>query len=63
MDKTCPCKDVIDLQDIVDKQRDQLAEGSTQFAVINTKLNLVIGVMSSIGVALVGVIIKLILGV
>ena len=37
----------------------QLNHGSVQFAVINTKLNVVIGVMAAIGVAFCGVIVKM----
>lgn len=56
----CPCEAVKELRTIVDQHEKRLAEGSTQFAVINTKLNLVLGVMCTIGVALCGVIIKMI---
>lgn len=61
-EKKCPCDTVLKLQEIVDEQRNQLAKGETQFAVINTKLNLIIGALSSVGVALVGVVVKMIIG-
>lgn len=57
--KQCPCQTVKDLEKQVDEQRSQLAKGETQFAVINTKLNLIMGVLGTVGASLVGIIIKL----
>ncbi|MGN0653739.1 MAG: hypothetical protein ACI4KD_02340 [Oscillospiraceae bacterium] len=58
-EKVCPCQTVKDLEKQVDEQRSQLAKGETQFAVINTKLNLIMGVLGTVGASLVGIIIKL----
>lgn len=58
-EKICPCQTVKDLEKQVDEQRSQLAKGETQFAVINTKLNLIMGVLGTVGASLVGIIIKL----
>ena len=59
-EKKCPCEAVAKLQEIVDEQQKQLSKGETQFAVINTKLNLIMGVLGTVGVALAGVVVKLI---
>ncbi|MCI9626540.1 MAG: hypothetical protein HFI90_07130 [Clostridia bacterium] len=56
----CPCDAVIELQKIVAEHEHQLNDGRVQFAVINTKLNIVLGVITTVGVALCGVIIKMI---
>lgn len=61
--KKCPCDTVKELEKQVDEQRSQLAKGETQFAVINTKLNLIMGVLGTVGAALVGIVIKLMMGV
>lgn len=57
--KDCPCEAVKHLQKIVDEHEKQLNRGDVQFAVINTKLNVVIGVMAAIGVAFCGVVVKM----
>ena len=59
-EKKCPCETVLKLQETVDNQRDQLAKGETQFAVINTKLNLIMWVLSAVGIAVIGVVVKMI---
>ena len=61
--KKCPCDTVKELEKRVEDQKDKLANGTTQFAVINTKLNLIMAVMGAIGTALVGVIVKMLMGV
>lgn len=61
-EKKCPCQTVLDLEKQVDEQRSQLAKGETQFAVINTKLNLIMGVLGTVGAALVGIILKMMTG-
>ncbi len=48
------------LWDAVEQHRERLGELETAIAVINTKLNLIIAVMSAIGVAIAGVLVKLI---
>jgi len=60
-EKECPCEAVKHLQEIVDNHEKQLNKGNVQFAVINTKLNVVIGVMAAIGVAICGVVCNMIL--
>ena len=57
--KDCPCDAVKHLQEIVENHEKELNKGAVQFAVINTKLNVVIGVLASIGVAFCGVIVKM----
>lgn len=54
------CKALEDLARRVDDHDDRLAKGDTNFAVVNVKLNLVIGILSTIGVAIAGVIVKMI---
>ena len=58
--RECPCEAVKELKSIVERHEQQLVKGSVQFAVINTKLNIVLGVMAAVGVALCGVIVKMI---
>ena len=58
--RECPCEAVKELKSIVERHDQQLKDGSVQFAVINTKLNIVLGVMAAVGVALCGVIVKMI---
>ena len=57
--KKCPCDTVRELEKKVEEQKDKLAKGETQFAVINTKLNLIMGVLGTVGAALVGIIVKM----
>lgn len=59
-EKRCPCETVTKLQNKVDEQEKQLAKGETQFAVINTKLNLIMWVLATVGAAVIGVAIKLV---
>lgn len=59
MDTKCPCDAVKELKTIVERHDHQLAKGNVQFAVINTKLNIVLGVLATVGVALCGVIVKM----
>ena len=58
-EKQCPCDTVIELRKKTDEQEKRLNDGNVNFAVINTKLNLIMAVMSAIGTALVGVIVKI----
>ncbi len=60
--KKCPCDTVRELEKKVEEQKDKLAKGETQFAVINTKLNLIMGVLGTVGAALVGIIVKMMMG-
>ncbi len=58
--RDCPCDAVKELKAIVDRHEHQLAKGSVQFAVINTKLNIVLGVLATVGAAVCGIVVKLI---
>lgn len=60
--KKCPCDAVIELEKKIEKQTADLYKGETQFAVINTKLNLIMGVLGTVGATLVGIIIKIMMG-
>ena len=62
MDKDCPCDAVRELKKIVERHDNQLGDGKVQFAVINTKLNVVIAVFTTIGVALCGILVKYLFG-
>ena len=57
--KKCPCDTVRELEKKVEEQKDKLAKGEKQFAVINTKLNIIMGVLGTVGAALVGIIVKM----
>ena len=61
----CPCETVKQLEknhdklcEIVEKHSQQLMNGSVAFATINAKLSVVMGVMSAIGIAVLGFVIK-----
>ena len=54
------CDVLKELEKRVDGHDDRLAKGDTNFAVVNVKLNLILGVLSAVGVALAGVIVKMI---
>ena len=64
----CPCEAVQQLIELVnqhetrlDKHDERLERGNVDFAVINTKLNIVMAVLGAVGVAMCGAIIALIL--
>ena len=48
------------LEDKVDEHEEKLSENKAQFAVITTKLNMIMGILTSIGAGLVGIILNLI---
>jgi hypothetical protein len=50
---------VLELKDIVDDHRDSLAKSDTKFAVIDTKLNLVIAIMAFLGASVGGVFVSM----
>jgi predicted PurR-regulated permease PerM len=54
-----PCEALKELQQEVKKHGEELAKASTNFAVINTKLNLIIGIMVFIGTAVGGVVVSI----
>ena len=64
----CPCEAVEQLiqlvnqhEDRLDKHDERLERGNVDFAVINTKLNVVMAVMAAIGVAICGAVVGLVL--
>ncbi len=58
-EKDCPCQTVRNLQALTAEQEKRLAQGSVNFAVINTKLNIVMGILGAVGVAIAGVVVKM----
>lgn len=58
--KECPCAPVKDLQRLTREQEKRLSEGSVNFAVINAKLNIVMGILGCIGAAVASVIVKMV---
>ena len=48
------------LEDKVEEHEEKLSENKAQFAVITTKLNMIMGILTSIGAGLVGIILNLI---
>ena len=59
--KKCPCDTVIELQKTTKEQEKRLNDGNTQFAVINTKLNLIMWVGGVLATASIGCIISMIM--
>lgn len=66
--KDCPCKAVEQLIQLVnqheerlDKHDERLERGNVDFAVISTKLNIIMAVLAAIGVAVCGAVVGLIL--
>jgi len=55
----CPYEYVRELQDEVKKHRTELAKGDIRFAVIDTKLNLIIAIMAFLGAAVGGVVVSM----
>lgn len=55
----CPCEPVRELQAEVKKHRLELAKGDVRFAVIDTKLNLIIAIMAFLGAAVGGVVVSM----
>lgn len=59
----CKCTEDERLDKIEDKLEEhdkKLSENATQFAVITTKLNLIMGILAAIGASLVGVLLNII---
>lgn len=56
----CPCEAVRKLEKIVERHDKRLDDGNVQFAVISTKLNIIMAVVGAVGVALAGSIVALI---
>ena len=73
--KNCPCEAVRQLADLVakhedrlektderlEKQDERLERGNVNFAVICTKLNIIMAVLSVVGVAVCGAVIRIIM--
>ena len=55
----CPCEAVRKLEKIVERHDKRLDDGNVQFAVISTKLNIIMAVVGAVGVALAGSIVAL----
>ena len=68
MDDNCarPCRELKELEGSFDRFREEtgrrLAAGDISMATINTKLNWLIGIMSSIGLAVLTAVLKLVSG-
>lgn len=69
MENNCretPCRELGELQSKFDRFREdtdrRLAAGDVSMATINTKLNWLIGLLSSIGVAVLTAVLKIIMG-
>ena len=66
----CPqgCHALTELQEIVhqhgeriDKHEERLGRGNVEFAVISTKLNIIMAVLSAVGIAVCGAIISIVM--
>ena len=68
MDDNCPkpCREHLDLEKRFERFREEtqrrLAAGDVSMAPINTKLNWLIGILASIGVAVLTAVLKLVTG-
>lgn len=59
MDKTCPYPTLNDAQKQILNHEKRLSELSTAIAVINAKLNIMLAILSAVGVSLLGVAVQL----
>ena len=66
--ETCPCRAVRELEKVTRQHSVQLAKhderlerGNVQFVVISTKLNIIMAILSAVGIAVCGALISLIL--
>ena len=68
MDDNCsrPCRELKELEDSFTRFREdtvrRLAAGDVSMATINTKLNWLIGILSSIGLAVLTAVLKIVMG-
>ena len=67
-ENTCPCHELEELRKTVARHTVQLAEhderlgrGNIEFAVISTKLNIIMAILGAVGIAVCGALISLIL--
>lgn len=58
-EKQCPCEPVRVLQEEMKQACKELAKGDTKFAVIDTKLNLIIAIMAFLGASVGGVVVSM----
>lgn len=66
--KACPCQAVRELEDVAQqhaiqlmKHEERLGRGNVEFAVISTKLNIIMAVLGAVGIAVCGAIISIVL--
>ena len=67
-EQTCPCYAVQDLEQVVQqhtvqlaKHEERLGRGNIEFAVISTKLNIIMAILAAVGVAVCGAVISIVL--
>ena len=65
---TCSCRAVRQLEETVQqhtvqlaKHEERLGRGNVEFAVISTKLNIIMAILSAVGIAICGALISMIL--
>lgn len=61
--RSCSCSElerIKKLEDRVDEHDEKLSENKAQFAIITTKLNMIMGILATIGAGLVGIILNMI---
>ena len=56
-----PCPELKKLMEIVEKHEQSLGRGNIEFAVISTKLNIIMAILAAVGVAVCGAVISIIL--
>ena len=61
-EEKCPCAAVMELKEIVKQHDDLINKGHTNFAVIDTKLNTMIGALAAIGLGILGIVLPMLFG-
>lgn len=56
-----PCPELKKLMEIVEAHEQRLGRGNIEFAVISTKLNIIMAILAAVGVAVCGAVISIIL--
>ncbi|MDD6612693.1 MAG: hypothetical protein ACI3XW_02615 [Butyricicoccus sp.] len=66
--QSCPCHELDELKQItqqhtvqIAKHEERLGRGNIEFAVISTKLNIIMAILAAVGIAVCGAVISLIL--
>lgn len=59
-EKKCPCDTVVELQRTTKEQEKRLNDGNVQFAIISTKLNIMMAILGAIGIAVIGAVVTMI---